>query len=150
MWRYAHGMRRGWAMSEVGVTDLGEIVARCIEGEVWTEPHPAGHVWLHVEGEANARIVASALVSRVRLTAWCRRVLREVDPDPVPTVDEDAIRADERAKCAEGLRAKAAEVVAMRDAAWSGAARRALRNQAEGYADAARLVERAGKHRGTP
>ena len=135
---------------EIEVTERGEIVARCILGEAWTEPHSDGHVWLHVEDEDNARIVASALVSREQLAAWCRRVLREVDPDPVPTVDEAAIRADERAKCAEELRAKAAEVVAMRDAAWSGAARRALRNQAEGYADAARLVERAGKHRGTP
>lgn len=74
-------------MSEpIEVTEWGEIVARCIEGAAWTEPHPAGHVWLHVEDEANARIVASALLSREDMAAWCRRVLREVDPDAVPLV----------------------------------------------------------------
>ena len=85
-------------IDEVEVTERGEIVARCVDGGVWTEPHPDGHVWMHIEDAENPRMVASAVVSRDDLAAWCRRVLAEVKPDPVPTVDEAAIRADERAK----------------------------------------------------
>lgn len=73
---------------EVKVTPHGEIVARCIEGEVWTEPDPDGISLTIEEGDERPRKLASALLSREDMAAWCRRVLAEVDPDPVPTVDE--------------------------------------------------------------
>lgn len=70
-------------MSEdIKVTPHGTIVARGQHGEVWVYPDHDDGIWCVGADEDGAHL------TRDQLLAFCRRVLREVDPDPVPTVDE--------------------------------------------------------------
>lgn len=140
-------------MSEnIEVTERGEIVARCIDGGVWTDPEPDGSVWLVVEDSDNPRMLATALLTRDDLAAWCRRVLRKVDPDSVQPLDEAAIRADEAERIAEWLASRAqllderqrshrdrseAMVELVLDAVWANT-------------EAIAGLIRAGKHKSTP
>lgn len=133
---------------EVEVTPHGEIVARCIKGEVWTESTQEG-IWLTIaEGDGRTQSMASALLSRENMAAWCRRVQREVDPDPVPTVDEAAIRADERAKVEAEVLAwvevqmRHVRTVLGASFVWRSGGAEALGELADDI--------RAGKHRSTP
>ena len=74
---------------EVEVTERGEIVLCEDFGEVWTSPVDDEHVNVFSEGPFHG----PATLTKKGLAAWCRRVIAEVDADPVPTVDEAAIRA---------------------------------------------------------
>lgn len=185
-------------MSEVEVTERGEIVVRGQNGDVWAYQNPGDDAWWVCAEEDDTRLTDD------QLAAWCRRVLREVegdthaagdelmrvlgglvgdpgrsaeddawmrrtldilrrrtetdpawepvpvdaelrevDPDPAPRLDEDAICADERAKAE-------AEVVAFLKAK----SREAEGSRAGDLIAGALLAMmwdiRAGKHRGTP
>lgn len=49
---------------------------------MWAYQNPGDDAWWVCAEEDDTRLTDE------QLAAWCRRVLREVDPDPVPTVDE--------------------------------------------------------------
>lgn len=85
---------------EVEVTERGEIVVHGCDGEAMVY-QADGSWWLSAETYADGRRPAregETRLTRDGLLEFCRRVLREVGPDPSPTLNEATIRADERAK----------------------------------------------------
>lgn len=119
-------------MSEdVEVTEDGEIVASNSGDDLRAGPDVDG--WWRVC--VSSYEYAAVCLPTPTIAAWCRRVLREVDPDPVPTVDEAAIRADERAIVAGMIDSMAGEL------SWRNHLHHVLRMLADDI--------RAGKHRRT-
>lgn len=87
---------------EVEVTERGEIVVRGCDGEAMAY-QADGSWWLSAETYADGGRPSregETRLTRDGLLSFCRRVLAEVDPDPAPTVDEAAIRADEAERIA--------------------------------------------------
>lgn len=94
-------------IDEVEVTPHGEIVAHGQNGDVWAYQRSA---CLRAAGDDSWWVCAEeddTCLTRDQLVAWCRRVLAEVDPDQVPTLDEAAIRADEAEKIAAWMVSRA-------------------------------------------